>query len=117
MSSKWLTVSLTETQILMVFHFSSHSRSTGGPAGRKPDTQHPGVQITMETYTAYVFYSIYPDAVPNRHAWNRQNAEVFYQVDRPVQPTTVDLENNLNNSDDDATSQHKNSSQKSFSPI
>ncbi|KAG8690051.1 hypothetical protein FRC09_012159, partial [Ceratobasidium sp. 395] len=77
----------------------SRSRSTPGPAvpARKPEAQRPGIQITMETYTA-------------------QNADVFYHVDPPALPTNVDLEHGMN-SDDDAASQHKNSSQKSFTPL
>ncbi|KAG8747919.1 hypothetical protein FRC10_010538 [Ceratobasidium sp. 414] len=76
----------------------SRSRSNAGPAARKPEPQRPGIQITMETYTA-------------------QNNDAFYQVEPPVQPTTVDLEHGLSNSDDEVTSQHKNSSQKSIAPL
>ncbi|KAG9075158.1 hypothetical protein FS749_013194 [Ceratobasidium sp. UAMH 11750] len=75
----------------------SRSRSNAGPVARKPEPQRPAIQITMETYTA-------------------QN-DAFYRAEPPVQPTTVDLEHGLSNSDDDATSQHKNSSQKSLPPL
>ncbi|KAG9104049.1 hypothetical protein FRC06_005946 [Ceratobasidium sp. 370] len=81
----------------------SHSRTGPAPAARKPEVQRPGIQITMETYTAYV------GAI--------QNNDAFYQVEPPVQPTTVDLERGMTNSDDEATLQHKNSSQKSFAPL
>ncbi|QRV76416.1 hypothetical protein RhiJN_04431 [Ceratobasidium sp. AG-Ba] len=72
------------------------SQSRSGSAGRKPEVPRPGVHVEMFTV---------------------QNTETFYSVDRPVRPTTIDLENNLSILDDDITSQHKNTSQKTLSPL
>ncbi|KAF8609520.1 hypothetical protein BDV93DRAFT_602180 [Ceratobasidium sp. AG-I] len=74
----------------------SHSRSAAPPP-RKVEAQ-PGVQITMETYTAQV-----------------ADMGNFYHVDGPVRPTPIDLEQN-NLTDDDNTS-HKNLSQKDLPPL
>lgn len=72
------------------------SQSRSGSAGRKPEVPRPGVQVEMFTV---------------------QNSDTFYSVERPVRPTTVDLEANLSVLDDDITSQHGNSSQKTFPPL
>ncbi|QRV91252.1 hypothetical protein RhiJN_19270 [Ceratobasidium sp. AG-Ba] len=53
------------------------SQSRSGSAGRKPEVPRPGVHVEMFTV---------------------QNTETFYSVDRPVRPTTIDLENNLTSS-------------------
>lgn len=72
-------------------YIHERSRSVQGPGPRKGESQHPGVHITMETYTA-------------------QREDTFYNLDRHrVAPTNVDLERNRH-SDDDIPS-HKIASQ------
>jgi hypothetical protein len=70
----------------------------------------------METYTAYAHPCADFLTAIDIFSLNRHGADGFYQVERPVLPTTVDLEHN-NHSDDDAASQHKNSSHKEFAPL